>query len=121
MKIVEVPPERFEDFTAIFDAEFDSDPPREGHSRIFACFDGDEPVGFIHAENFVLLGQLYVVPEKRNSTTSVVQAMLNFVQERFDGKACVGAVASEERFERLFAAYGMQKIEGSFHRKNSDF
>jgi hypothetical protein len=122
MTIKELDKEHFGKLEAIFNAEFDSDPPRPDHSKIFVAYDDDgDPVGFVHAEQIILLGQVYVVPEKRNSTISVTKTMIDFLRSNFDGKANVAAVASEPRFEQLFKNYGMQMISGTFHRKNVDF
>ncbi len=119
---MELPPAKFELLRGIFEGEFNSDPPDKDHARVFVCVDDDgEPVGFVHAEVAIILGQLYVVPSRRNSTLSITQSLLSFLRKRFDGKATVAAVASEPRFEKLFESYGMQKIPGTFHRKNADF
>jgi hypothetical protein len=122
MEIRELPPEHFEKLAPIFDAEFDSDAPLPGTNRIFVAYDdGGEPVGFVRAEQLVWVGQLYVVPERRNTTTSIARSMVNFLKERFAGKCTVAAIASEPRFEKLFESFGFQKIEGTFHRRNANF
>jgi hypothetical protein len=102
----------------IFADEFDSDLPDPSNSEIFVSYEDGKLTGFVLAEKVVILGQIYTVPEKRNNSSKIVQSLLNFVRERYDGKQVVGAVASESRFENLYRAFGMQKIEGQFYRKN---
>lgn len=120
MTIRELPKEHFEKLSEIFDTIFDSDPPRPDHSRIFVCYEGEEPVGFVHCEAVVLLGQMFTVPG-RDKNGSIPRYMINFLQQQFDGKVNVAAIASEPRFEKLFDSYGMVLIPGTFHRKNVDF
>lgn len=114
-------PEKFARLRHVFDGEFDSDTPIPDNSEIFAAFEDGKMVGFVLAENIVLLGQIYVVPERREKSGGIVQNLLKFLQVRYDGRETVGAVASERRFEALYRAFGMQKILGTFFRKNIDF
>ena len=113
--------ENFDDLEQVFAEEFESDVPLPENTEIFGLFDGDELLSFVVAEKIILLGQLYVAPEHRKMALTIAKKMLNFLQSRYDGKEVVGAVASERRFEPLFEAYGMQRIDGTFHRKNIDF
>ena len=121
LTIKELAPEHFELLRPIMEAEFDSDPPQPGTNRIFVCYDGADPVGFVRAEQLVWVGQIYIVPERRNTTTSIAKTMVNFLKDRFAGKCTVAAVASEPRVEKLFASFGFQKIDGTFHRRNWNF
>jgi hypothetical protein len=120
MIIKKLKPEDFGRLKRIFADEFESSLPLPENSEIFVCYEDGVMRGFLLAENIKILGQMYVVPEKRNNSGKIVQSLLNFVRERFDGKEVVGAVASESRFENLYQAFGMQKIEGKFYRKNLD-
>lgn len=114
-------PEKFDRLRRVFDDEFDSDLPIPDNSEIFGAFENGKMVGFVLAERVVMIGQIYVVPEKRENSSGIVKNLLKFLQNRFDGREVVGAVASERRFEALYRAFGMQKILGTFFRKNIDF
>jgi len=111
-------PEQFDRLGGIFRTEFDSDPPLIKNSEIYGAFEDGKMVAFVLCEKIVMLGQIYVVPEKRNNSSRFVQKMLSFLRDRYDNREVVGAVASESRFENLFKAFGMQGIQGKFFRKN---
>lgn len=119
--IREVPADKFHLFKEIFEKEFDSDLPLPENSTILAaCMDG-QVVGFILAEKIVMLGQIFVLPEKQHSSLQIVQQMINYISESIALTNVVGAVASEDRFTRLFKQFGMQEISGKFFRRNIDF
>jgi hypothetical protein len=116
--VKKLPPEKYSRLREIFDDEFESDLPEPHNSDIFVAYDGGKMVGFVLSERVQMLGQLYVVPEKRNNTIEITKELLSSLREKYDGKEVVGAVASEPRFKKLYESLGMQKIFGDFYRKN---
>lgn len=111
------PVKDFSRLEKVFKAEFGSLPKAE-NSTIFGAFEDGRLIGFILAEDVVMIGQIYVVPEKRNESMSIVNSLVQTVKNEYDGKDNVGAVASEPRFEEMFKSLGMGKINGVFYRKN---
>lgn len=121
MIVKKLKPEQYSRLAAIFDKEFSgSDLPETHNSEILVAYENSKMVGFILIEDIKMIGQIYVVPEKRNSSIQVIQNLVKSVKERIAPKNVVGAVASETRFEALFKAFGLQKIDGKFFRKNLD-
>lgn len=119
--IRKVPAEKFYLFKEIFEQEFNSDLPLPENSEIFcACEDG-EVLGFLLAENVVMIGQIYVVPKMRKNSGKIAQSLVRFVRHHIAPTNTVGAVASETRFNNLFKSFGMQHIKGMFFRRNIDF
>lgn len=113
-------PEQFKRLEKIFEEEFDSDAPLPENSDIFAAFENGKLVGFVLAEQLVMIGQIFVIPEKRTGSTEVSRELLKELRKRFEGKEVIGAIASEPRFGNLYKALGMQKISGDFYRRNID-
>jgi len=111
-------PEQFERFAKIFSEEFDSSLPEPDNSEILIAYENGVMKGFVLVEEVKLVGQIYVVPDERKSSSEIVKSLITFVKKTIAPKSVVGAVASERRFEHLYKAFGMQKIEGIFYRKN---
>lgn len=118
MIVKELKPEQWNRLKEIFEREFDSDLPKPENSRILACFEDGKMVGFVLAEQVLMIGQIYVVPPRREKSGEIVRSLLSYIREKIAPRNVVGAVASEKRFEALYRAFGMQKIEGKFYRKN---
>lgn len=116
----ELKPEQFGRLKKIFEDDFDSDLPQPENSQIVGVYDEGKLQGFILVETVQVIGQIWVAPEKRNNSSKIVQNMLNYIRAKVAPKSVVAAVASEPRFENLYKAFGMQKIEGKFFRKNLD-
>lgn len=120
MSITLLPPRHWHQLEGIFNDEFDSDlPDAQGDAEIFMSTDGGKRTGFILAEQVTLIGQIYVYPEFREKNVARnARDLVKFMQDRYQGKMPVGAVASEARFGKLYRLLGMQKIDGDFYRKN---
>jgi len=116
--VKKLPAEKYSRLREIFDKEFDSDEPEPENSDIFVAYEGGKMTGFILVESIKVIGQLYVVPEKRNNASHTVKELVRCVQLKYDGKEVVAAVASEPRFRKLYESLGMHKIFGDFYRKN---
>ena len=110
--------EQFQRFAKIFESEFESDLPLPDNSKILVAYENGVMKGFVLVEQIQLVGQIYVIPEERKSSSEIVKSLITFVKRTIAPKAVVGSVASERRFEALYKAFGMQKIEGIFYRKN---
>jgi hypothetical protein len=110
--------EQFSRLKKVFEEEFASDLPEPQNSEILVVYEQGRMVGFMLAETIVMLGQIYVVPEKRKNSSKIVKNLLDYCKMQIAPKNVVGAVASESRFENLYKAFGMEKIFGVFYRKN---
>ncbi len=116
--ITKLPSRHWHQLEEIFQTTFDSDLPDENSdAEIFVLNENGKRVGFILAENIKMVGQIYVYPEFRKDSAKNALTMVKFVQGKYQDIP-VGAVASETRFEKFYKLLGMEKIEGSFFRKN---
>lgn len=116
--VKKLPPDKYSRLRDIFENDADSDLPKPDNSDIFVAYESGKMVGFVLAEDIKMVGQIYIVPEKRNNSRKIVGEMIRSLREKYDGKAVVGAVASEPRFRKLYESLGMHKIFGDFYRKN---
>lgn len=116
--VKKLPDDKYSRLREIFEDEFDSDLPEPKNTDIFVAYDHGRMTGFVLVEDVKVIGQLYVVPEKRNNASHTVRELVRCIREKYDGKAVVGAVASEPRFKKLYESLGMYKIFGDFYRKN---
>lgn len=115
--ITKLPARFWNQLNGIFREEFNSDLPEEDNAEIFVASEGNKRVGFILAEDIKMIGQIYVYPDFRRDSAKYASQMVKYCQEHFKDIP-VGTVASEARFEKLYKLLGMEKIEGSFFRKN---
>lgn len=113
-------PDQYGRLKEIFARDFDSDLPLPENSEILVAYEEGKMQGFILIETVQVIGQIYVIPEKRNNSSGIVQNMLKYIRAKVAPKSVVAAVASEKRFENLYKSLGMQLIEGKFFRKNID-
>jgi hypothetical protein len=121
IKIAVLSPDGFPLLKEIFESEFDSDLPAPEHSCIAMAIaeDTNEPVGFILMEQVVMVGQVYIFPQARQTCGRMAaRKLINFVQRLLRGKHNTCAVASEPRFARLFNNLGMHEVEGTLFRLN---
>lgn len=110
--------EQFARLKDIFREDFESEAPLPVNSEIFGAFKNGRLVGFVLCERVVIVGQVWTSPNVRNGSIEVVAPLIRAVRDEYDHKENVGCVASEPRFESLFASLGMAKIDGVFYRKN---
>jgi predicted GNAT family N-acyltransferase len=102
----------------IFNDEFDSDVPETENSEILGAFEDSQLVGFVLVEDVKMIGQIWTRPDKRNDSVNIVQALLKQLREKYEGKAVIGAVASQKRFVNLYRSLRFQRIAGEFFRRN---
>jgi hypothetical protein len=114
--MIKILPSRFwNQLEDIFEKEFDSDLPETG--EIFISTEGSRRTGFILVEPIRMVGQIYVYEDFRKDSVKNAMKLVKHVQNLYQGSP-VGTVASEARFEKLYRLMGMDKIEGTFFRKN---
>lgn len=102
----------------VFESEFDSDLPDEKVSDLIGVYEEGELVGFVLAEKIEMVGLIYVEPSRRNFSSQIARNLIRYLRDKIPDGVSVGAVASERRFEALYRSLGMQKIAGTFFRRN---
>lgn len=118
-KIFKIPSSRWHTLEKIFLEEFDSDLPDPKFAEIYGEYENGKLKGFVLTEKIVMCGQIYVMPEFRaESNGQTARKLVNYLVETLPDGIAVGAVASEKRFEALYRILKMQKIPGTFFRRN---
>lgn len=115
-KIIKVPSSRWHTLEKIFEEEFNSDLPSADNAAIYGDYEGGKLQAFILVENIKMVGQIYSMPDNKNRQS--VQKLVNYLVETLPDGTAVGVVASEKRFEALYRLLKMQKIPGTFFRRN---
>jgi hypothetical protein len=117
--VKQLPSDNWKKLKDIFNNEFDSDLPDPKTAEIVVAYENGVMVGFVLLEKVLIVGQIYVIPSQRlKNNSGIVRNLIRYVRDKVPQGLSVAAVASDIRFEALFKSLGMQKIVGTFFRRN---
>lgn len=101
----------------VFEKVFDSDLPDERQANIAAVVENGCIAAFLTTEVVLRTGLIWTHPKIRGRKgAKAVIELAQYVKANIPEGASVLAIASEERFGKLFEKFGMRKIEGTVYR-----
>jgi hypothetical protein len=101
----------------VFDKTFGSDIGSPKHGTIVGVFEDGKIEAFLLMENIVMIDQVWSRTPKNN--TRYIKSLIRWVRERVPETQTVATMSDGKRFEILFRLLGMQKIAGTFFRRNA--
>lgn len=115
IEVKEIKPEAWAGLAEFFHEEEAGDLPHGEFGTFLGVYEDDKLKGFVLAEKVILIGQICTVG---NNKPEYVKALIDHLQKEYPPGITVASVASESRYERLYKSLGMQKMLGSFWRRN---
>jgi hypothetical protein len=101
----------------VFDKVFDSDVAPPEHSDVYGVIEDGKIEAFVLAEQVIVIGQIWSRQPKKS--TSFIKTLIKFVREKIPSNQTVAAVASDPRYEMLYRTLGLEKVDGTFFRRNA--
>lgn len=116
MIIKKIPPSQWHKIEKTFTDVFDSDMPDKKNGTFYGYYENGKLEAFVLTEKIIIVGQIYSYKDKNNG--HAIKKLVDYITDLLPKGTSVGAVASETRFEGLFRLLKMQKITGTFFRRD---
>lgn len=99
----------------LFQTEHDSDLPLPEFGTIYGIYEDDKLKGFALAEHVIMIGQFTTTG---SGNIRYAKALIDFFQAKYPPGISVGAIASKDKFRKLYGRLDMQEIPGTLYRRN---